>query len=87
MIWLVMKLDIQLAGAPMAMLYARLLRGQTSDIRTQAQKPQPAREGVLVGWKAGMDREERGGKRRRKGLTVAEVDDEEPANQIGSARG
>jgi hypothetical protein len=77
-----MKLDIQLAGAPMAMPYARSLRGQTSDIRIQAQN-----EGVLVGWKVGMDREEREGKRRRKGLTIAEVYDEEPANEIGSVRG
>jgi hypothetical protein len=42
---------------------------------------------LLVGWKVGTDREERGGKRRRKGLTVAEVDDEEPANEIVSVRG
>jgi hypothetical protein len=41
-IWPTMKLLIQLADAPRAMPYALLLRGQTSEMMTHAQGPQPA---------------------------------------------
>lgn len=42
-IWPTMKLLIQLEDAPRAMPYALLLNGQTSEMMTQAQGPQPTR--------------------------------------------
>lgn len=71
-IWPTMKLLIQLDDAPRAMPYALLLNGQTSEMMTQAQGPQPTRlergldctTGPLV-----------------RTLTVTKVDDENPPVQ------